>query len=295
MKIRNFIKKYGDQWSFNVQFLNNVTVNAMELGVKHDYDDENFVITKSLNQIKHKVIFVGDSYLQGFLPTGQIKNWGQIAADKEQLDTYIIKSYQGAGFSEETSFVNKRFAQLLDAVPADDTITDIVVCGGYNDRNATKSKVYAGFNEFCEIARRKFKNATIKCSMIGWSDDSSRYPSLRTCESWYKECCSINNCVYMESVQNAARNPEFYVVDHVHPNLNGQTAIGNAIAEFIKTINAGGIIKISETEYQIYVSSAEMELLDLGNYVYDLRTITGGNFDTIVSGRLIIWDSVYHG
>lgn len=291
--VKNFLLKRGDQLSFTINFTSDTPVSEMVFGVKKKYSDANYTILKSLNRIQRNVIFVGDSYLQGYLPTGQIKNWGMFAVDKSGVATYTIKSYQGAGFSEETSFVNRRFAQLLDSVSASDSVTDIIVCGGYNDRNATKDKVYAGFKEFCDIAKNKFKNAKVRCSMIGWSDLPERYDSLRRCESWYRECCQLNNVEYMEDPQKAARNASYFTVDHVHPNLAGQDAIGTAVASYIPTTNGSGITKISNTKYQIIIPSSDTQNLDIANYVYDLRMTLYENKSTPLSGKLMVKETVF--
>lgn len=293
--IKNFQVKRGDQLTFTINFTSETPVTEMMFGVKKKYSDPTYTILKSLNRVQRNVIFIGDSYLQGFLPTGQIKNWGLFAVDKSGITTYTIKSYQGAGFSEETSFVNRRFAQLLDAVAASDGVTDIIVCGGYNDRNATKDKVYAGFKEFCDIAKTKFKNAKVKCSMIGWSDLSDRYDSLRRCESWYRECCQLYGADYMEAPQQAARNASYFTVDHVHPNLAGQDAIGTAVAEYIPTTDGSGITKITNSRYQISIPGTDTQNLDITNYVYDLRMRVYEDVSTPLSGKLNIKETVFEG
>lgn len=46
--IKNFILKKGDELSFKITFVNEVTIDSMEFGVKKDYTDEEFVILKTI-------------------------------------------------------------------------------------------------------------------------------------------------------------------------------------------------------------------------------------------------------
>lgn len=46
--IKNFILKKGDELSFKITFVNEVTIDSMEFGVKTDYTDEEFVILKTI-------------------------------------------------------------------------------------------------------------------------------------------------------------------------------------------------------------------------------------------------------
>ena len=46
--IKNFTPKKGDQISFTITFTTDVYFNSMEMGVKKDYTDEEFVLLKTL-------------------------------------------------------------------------------------------------------------------------------------------------------------------------------------------------------------------------------------------------------
>ena len=47
--IRNFIKKKGDQFAFSITYPFDVNFTSVELGVKNDYTDEDYIIFISLN------------------------------------------------------------------------------------------------------------------------------------------------------------------------------------------------------------------------------------------------------
>lgn len=46
--IKNFTPKKGDQISFTITFTSDVNFDSMEMGVKKDYTDEDFVLLKTL-------------------------------------------------------------------------------------------------------------------------------------------------------------------------------------------------------------------------------------------------------
>lgn len=46
--IKNFTPKKGDQLSFTITFTTDVNFDSMEMGVKKDYTDEDFVLLKTL-------------------------------------------------------------------------------------------------------------------------------------------------------------------------------------------------------------------------------------------------------
>lgn len=75
--IKNFILKKGDELSFKITFVNEVTINSMEFGVKKDYTDEEFVILKTIGNGITKL----DS-----------KNY-QVIVSSSEMETLDILSY----------------------------------------------------------------------------------------------------------------------------------------------------------------------------------------------------------
>ena len=54
-----------------------------------------------------------------------------------------------------------------------------------------------------------------------------------------------------------------------------------------------GIFKIDSRNYQIVVSSDEMNTLDIFSYIYDIRYRSGSVVKTPLSGKIIIKESVF--
>ena len=60
----------------------------------------------------------------------------------------------------------------------------------------------------------------------------------------------------------------------------------------LKTLG-NGIMKIDNLNYQVVVSSAEMNNLEIFSYIYDIRYRSGTAIKTPVSGKIIIKESVF--
>lgn len=62
----------------------------------------------------------------------------------------------------------------------------------------------------------------------------------------------------------------------------------------LKTLG-NGIMKIDNMNYQVVVSSEEMNDLEIFSYLYDIRYRSGYMVKTPVSGKIIIKESVFDG
>ncbi|MBR5434453.1 MAG: hypothetical protein IK117_08445 [Bacteroidales bacterium] len=62
----------------------------------------------------------------------------------------------------------------------------------------------------------------------------------------------------------------------------------------LKTIG-NGILRIDSQNYQVLVSSDEMNNLDIFSYIYDIRYRSGNAIKTPLSGKIIIKESVFDG
>ena len=62
----------------------------------------------------------------------------------------------------------------------------------------------------------------------------------------------------------------------------------------LKTIG-NGILRIDSQNYQVLVSSDEMENLEIFSYIYDIRYRSGDAIKTPLSGKIIIKESVFDG
>lgn len=291
--IRNFIKKKGDQFAFSVTYPFDVNFTSVELGIKKAYTDEDYIIYTSLNKYKRKVVFIGDSYAEGYSPDGKVIGWPAVIKTNKNLDDSIIKYKGGTGFS--VAITAGTFAGLISELDSDEKVTDVIVAGGWNDSFANEQDIKQGIAEFCNISRRKFPNATIYIGMIGWDLSSERQPYLNATIESYKAGCFENNVTYMEYAQNSLHGrSDYFSSDGFHPNQQGDNEIAKNISLYIPDRYYGDITKIDDRTYQITIPYTEMANLDYGMYVYDLRVKNGNIPTTPLSGKLIIQETVYY-
>ena len=291
--IHNFIIKKGDQLNFLVTFNSISNISNIEWGIKKSYND-NFVIVQSMNLVKRNVILIGDSYLEGYTPNGHIKSWGTLLQEKLPNNNYIIKYKGGTGFAYTVD--NQNFVTLLDSIPDNSNITDIIVGGGFNDRYCTDNEIVNGISNFVNKAKRKFPNATVKIGMIGWSTDPAKQDSLRSTINSYKKGAIFNKVNYLDNVEDTLHNHNnYFSSDGIHPNEEGQIAIANNMALNLPNVYKGGIQKISDNQYLFTLTSTQTNQFDITKYLYDIRIFTNDIPTTPLSGKIIVKESVFNG
>lgn len=290
--IKNFIVKRGDQLAFTITFTSATPVTAMEFGVKERYSDNNYTLVESLYKIKRKVVFIGDSYAEGYTPDGNVKGWPAVIKANKNLSGSVIKYKGGTGFSNDLPAGS--FAHLISDLDSDNEVTEVIVAGGWNDSYASTQSIKLGITEFCNVSRKKFPNASIKVGMIGWTPSPERHSYLNATIAAYKAGCSENNVTYMQEAQNSLHGGDIYFSsDKVHPNQAGEDEIAKNISLYIPAQYGGGITKISDNKYQIVVPSDKTAKLNIHNYVYDLRMKIGKVVRTPLSGKLMIKETVF--
>lgn len=289
--IKNFLTKRGDQLAFTITFTSATPVSAMEFGVKERYSDDFYKIIKTLDKKSRNVVFIGDSYAEGYTPDGYVKGWPEVVKENLELNYTTIKYRGGTGFHK--GLANGTFTDLLNQVPSSNSVTDVVVAGGYNDRFATAEQNLSGIKEFCDTAKLKFPNATIYIGMIGWTTVENQQQMLRDTISVYKAGASSNGAIYMSEAEDSIHNSKYFSSDNIHPNQEGENEIAKNVGYYLPDIYSGGITKVSDFKYQIVIPSSEMSKLEVKSYVYDLRMKIGDAVKTPLSGKLMIKETVF--
>lgn len=177
-----------------------------------------------------KYLFVGDSYADGYTPDGNVTPWQIIVKDKLGLsDSQYNTVHQGGfGFARPAQY---NYYTLISALSNDEDLTDIVIGGGYNDQGYSYSDVNTGINNVVTLCTSKFPNAKVHIAFIGWSKNAVAKSALIYTYHYYNTACNNNPGVdFMPNTQYALHDYfNQFSSDGIHPNLNGQNAIANAV------------------------------------------------------------------
>lgn len=199
----------------------------------NDLEIANLKLPKNFTANK-KFLLIGDSYAEGYTPDGNTTPWTTLFDNTTGLTNTIVKAKGGAGFVNLAD--NKNFQTLLEEVTSDNSVTDIVVLGGYNDKPYNQSQVYNSINSFIIKANEKFPNAKIHIGFVGWSKISTDIYPLQIICQYYKDCCGYYNAEYLNNIEYSLhRYFTVFSSDGYHPNSAGQTTIARNLLQALAT------------------------------------------------------------
>lgn len=239
--------------------------------LQNEINEINETIT---NLNRKKYVFMGDSYGDGYSPDGNVTSWITLLAQKMNLsnDDYISSHYGGYGFSINRPDYN--YILLLQNLASDDELTDMYVCGGYNDAGQTEVNIIQGITNFYNLFKTKFPNAKLHLGFIGWSRNSNKINDLKNALISYKKGCDENNIDLLTGCEYSLHNYfKYFASDGVHPNQTGQNSIANALYNCIKYRNANVIEKepmyftvnngsTYQTNFEMTLNNGHISLID---------------------------------
>lgn len=248
--IADYIQRFIDLKDYVDDYFDNLDVQE-EINNKLDALVEDGTMNEIINQEifgsindrldlldQKKYIFIGDSYCEGYTPDGNVTSWATLLKNKMGLTSSncTIAYHGGWGFG----YPNKWFSTILDGLTADSTVTDIVVCGGYNDKQCTYNEINAGIADFVRVRDEKFPNAHIHVGFIGatafpWS----RSPFKSKIIDYIRSANQYENCSYLGNVEySLLRLYECFASDGYHPNDLGQRLISDNLHQALITGSA---------------------------------------------------------
>ena len=187
------------------------------------------------------IICIGDSYLTGSTNGQQYATDGW--ADYLINDFNLTESYKfgdgGSGFVV-TGHNGKNFITLITdnlSQIADKTkITDIICCGGYNDRTVNLQVLINAINQFINTCKTNFPNANIYIGCVGTNKEISengrqiRGAILNTSLNAFQQCNQFG-AFYLNGVQNTLKVNELISNDNYHPTPAGYKILAHDIAQ----------------------------------------------------------------
>lgn len=228
---RSNIEDTNTKLNNTIAKLNNTDTNLNSLSTK---------VTK----LHHKgYIFIGDSYTQGYSPDGNISNTfvNQIISNLKITD-FKISANGGASFANS----NNNFLTLLKNTNVADknSITNIIVFGGYNDYSWSKSDITTGMTNFFNYAKTNYPNANISVGYVGFCTDSSTYNKRADSVSVYNEVSGQLGGNYLSGCEYILHNTNEMSSDGIHPNIAGH----KMLASYCTTALINGSCNPTSTE-----------------------------------------------
>lgn len=201
-------------------------------------------LSNRVTKLHHKgYIFIGDSYMQGYSPDGNISNTfvNQIINNLKITDVKISAN-GGAGFANS----DNNFLTLLKNINVTDknSITNIVVFGGYNDYSWSKTDIITGMTNFFNYAKTNYPNAIISIGYVGFCTDSSTYNKRADSVSIYNEVSGQLGGNYLSGCEYILHNTNDMSSDGIHPNITGH----KMLASYCTTALMNGSCNPTSTE-----------------------------------------------
>lgn len=209
-------------------------VNTTADTLRDEMADIRAEILKVLNY--RKVIIFGDSYTDDAAYSRETFT----QALTRMLAAYPLIQFQNFSLSScrfsanlDTSYKNR-----INAVTSSfnsDEVTDVIILGGFNDRNYTIDEIQAGISAAVTNAHAKYPNARVSVGHYGWSgalpSEARELLYTRTIPAY--RSAPMFGAAYMTNIEYTMHDYELFDDDRVHPNAAGNTEIARQVSMYI--------------------------------------------------------------
>lgn len=183
-----------------------------------------------------KYIFIGDSYGAGLKMSDTSKNWINKTVENLGLTNsqYYSTAVSGSGFIGQSGVTT--FLQQLQglSISTPHLITDIVVCGGWNDGGQTGADLKVAIKNFINYVKSTFPIAKVWVGYVSWCDSyiiNQDNPTWHIRSGLYEYSrCGAYGAAFLGNVEFAMHNTSYFTSDGLHPNEYGQQAIADQVA-----------------------------------------------------------------
>lgn len=221
-----------------------VTDDNIEEGLIAYSGDGKRVVGTKMNledRSKRKLIFIGDSYGDGYTPDGSYTGWCDRLKNKLlnchfSADNIYINHKGGASFSNSSN----SFLTLLKGVESQvgnkKMVTDVLIGGGYNELpyGDQKEKVQGCINTLIDYVKNTYPNAVVHFAPFGvaFKDRNNQFALKYKLLPMYKTIPAYSNQPYMivPGAENILSLRDMMSSDGIHPNSWGL----DCIAEYLK-------------------------------------------------------------
>ena len=199
-------------------------------------------IVNAINEVNAKTtmnpryLFITDSY--GGHPD-QNSSWIDYVVTFMGITNYIDLWEGGAAFTQTDSNYHSFLEVVQNAViSTPETITDIVLVGGYNDAPSVWGHVAQlpqAISTFVSYCKGRFTNAKVHIGMCGRNSKNSQILSELSDVAYYYKRCVSYGASYISGVENALHKDTYIKSDGIHPTDAGSQSIARAVANYLTT------------------------------------------------------------
>ena len=217
------------------------------------------------NMIKGQIVYIGDSYLAGWTPDGDVTSWGQHLKNIMNKPNDKIFAVGGVGFCNTVGGEN--FRTLVDTAAADvdvdnDKVTLVLFGGGWNDKGYSASDLVTAMQDAINKVHNNFPNAIALFAYMAWDRNSGNFNTYNKLylPARYANAIKQTGIGWIENIYKCLQAPEgYFSSDGTHPNNEGQKAIANAIySALIGSYSPGTMENAQVTGHiNVYVSADE--------------------------------------
>ena len=200
----------------------------------------------------NKTIFLGDSYIEGYSPDGNIaenERFAQVFCKLMGITDYQIFYRGGIGFYQEVANINilRLLQNNIDNITNKDLVKNIIVPIGWNDcysANSTKQNISNAIRDFVEYCKIQFPNATVYIAQVGYctsftenNREARLYRLQEQVTPAYANTSVVNGktYVFLNGLQYTLHNSDLMSSDGVHPNVNGHLELAKQLYNAFKS------------------------------------------------------------
>lgn len=209
---------------------------------KDDYgrkllDDYKQVVDKKFEDLKNRYVIIGDSYLEGYNPDGNVESFGIKLQKMMNVsdEDWIMAYYGGTGFVNTVDGKNYKSltVEAHGRATKPETITHVIYAGGYNDSSYTSENIQKAIKDCYSKMHELFPNAVMYLADIGstfssnevlWHLHDNVLHGFDCAGGEDKQICSLGY------IGNALHERGMLASDGYHPTDWGQWIIAVALS-----------------------------------------------------------------
>lgn len=204
---------------------------------RQNLDNYKKVVDKKFEDMKNRYVIIGDSYLEGYNPDGNVESFGtklqkmMNASDED----WIMAYYGGTGFVNTVNGKNYETLtkEAYSKTTNPNTITHVIYAGGYNDSSYTSEDIQKAIGKCYSKMLELFPKAVMYLANIGstftnhevlWHLHDNVLHAYNSAGGGEQRICSLGY------IGNALHERGMLASDGVHPSSWGQWVVAVALS-----------------------------------------------------------------